>query len=259
MNKMKRAIKRFGLCLAIGFAINWLVVWGLGEAPRRVGAGKVNHSQVQEAPPADRSPRRITNVYEFRWFGVHEFQYATHRRTLYNTRSKGSGFWWSWSVIPVPERQPSAWFDGLHDEFDSPEKLFDPKKSVYARIMFGWPAISAQAHSAYDDTILLNGKSAQSIHGAFIYSAPARPLTNARVTSPHAKSVILPYHPIWTGLAFNTIFYGCLVWIMLSIKQAYRHARRMHKGNCPMCSYNLEFVFVDGCPECGWRKRSKPA
>lgn len=255
MNKSKLTIKRIALCIACGFVINWFVVWGLGEVPRRVAMGTFRYAQVLETPPTDGSPRRKTNVYEYKWFGVHEFQYGTHRRTLFNTRIKDTGFWWSWAVIPVPERQPSAWFDDLHDEFDSPEMLFDPANAVYARIRYGWPAQSVQVHGAFDDTNALpNGELALSIHGAFIGSVPSRRRSKIAVTSPLANSALLPYQPIWAGLVFNTIFYGCVVWIVLSIKRAYRHARRMRKGNCPMCSYNLEFVFVDGCPECGWRK-----
>lgn len=255
MKMAKLPIKRIGVYLALGFAINWIVVWGLGEVPRRLAMGTFRYAQILETPPADGSPRRKTNMYEYKWFGVHEIQYGTHRRTLFNTRIKDTGFWWSWAVIPVPERQPSVWFDGLHDEFDSPEKLFDPDNAVYARIRYGWPAQSVQVHGAYDDSNKLpNGAFAQTIHGAISLPTQLRPVSNFKVSIPIAKSVLLPYHPIWAGLVFNTIFYGCVVWILLSIKRAYRHARRMRKGNCPMCSYNLEFVFVDGCPECGWRK-----
>lgn len=241
--------------LALGFALNWLVVWVLSEVPRRISKGMYGFAQILETPPADGSPRRTTNVYDYRWFGVHEHQYGSHRRTLYNTWKPASGFWWSWAPIPATERQASVWFDRLHEEFDTPEQLFDPANAVYARMRYGWPALSAQAHGAYNDTtVLANGDFAQSTHGGFTSSVPSGFVSKIKVSSPLSKSVYLPYRPIWSGLMVNTIFWAMVVATVHSIKRAYRHARRMRKGRCPMCSYELGFTFKDGCPECGWRK-----
>ncbi|MEO1512685.1 MAG: hypothetical protein AAFU70_11480, partial [Planctomycetota bacterium] len=68
----------------------------------------------------------------------------------------------------------------------------------------------------------------------------------------------LPLRPIWTGLAVNTSFYGLLVFGLVSLVNGARRYRRLKRGRCPACGYDLGFDLRGGCPECGWR-RGAPA
>lgn len=33
-----------------------------------------------------------------------------------------------------------------------------------------------------------------------------------------------------------------------------KRLRRMRRGHCPRCDYDLRFKVGSGCPECGWRR-----
>lgn len=72
---------------------------------------------------------------------------------------------------------------------------------------------------------------------------------------PNAATIrALPLRPIWAGLAFDTLFYATLWWAVLAVPGfAVRH-RRVLKGCCPRCAYDLRADFAIGCPECGWRR-----
>ncbi|MEN0020765.1 MAG: hypothetical protein AAF747_07775 [Planctomycetota bacterium] len=64
----------------------------------------------------------------------------------------------------------------------------------------------------------------------------------------------LPYVPIWEGLLFNTVFYAVVFWLSVLLVARLRRYRRMTRGWCPICSYDLQHSFGAGCPECGWRR-----
>lgn len=68
----------------------------------------------------------------------------------------------------------------------------------------------------------------------------------------------IPYRPIWPGLIFNTIFYALLAFIIHRLYRIIREHRRFTKGRCPKCKYDLNADFTPGCPECGWRRNTKP-
>ena len=68
----------------------------------------------------------------------------------------------------------------------------------------------------------------------------------------------IPYHPIWPGLIFNTVFYALLAFITHRLFRTIREHRRFTKGNCPKCKYDLNANFAPGCPECGWRRAANP-
>ena len=39
-----------------------------------------------------------------------------------------------------------------------------------------------------------------------------------------------------------------------TLRQEWRMRRRMRRGYCPNCGYNLRKDFDTGCPECGWNR-----
>lgn len=62
----------------------------------------------------------------------------------------------------------------------------------------------------------------------------------------------IAWRPIWAGLAFNTVFYALLVYGGIALARMFRNDRRMRRGLCIECRYDLRRNYSRGCPECGW-------
>ncbi|HWB20116.1 MAG TPA: hypothetical protein VG711_07450 [Phycisphaerales bacterium] len=60
---------------------------------------------------------------------------------------------------------------------------------------------------------------------------------------------MLPTLPMWRGFAFNTIFYGLIMWILWNVPFATRRWIRRTKGLCAWCAYPVGTSEV--CTECG--------
>jgi hypothetical protein len=70
--------------------------------------------------------------------------------------------------------------------------------------------------------------------------------------------------PIWPGFAINTLFYAVILWMLFAAPFALRRRRRVKRGLCPKCAYDLRgrAAESDACPECGApvpRQVSSPA
>jgi len=63
----------------------------------------------------------------------------------------------------------------------------------------------------------------------------------------------LPLQPIWPGFAINTVFYAVVLWLLFAAPFALRRRRRIRRGLCPKCAYDLRGtpVGATACPECG--------
>jgi hypothetical protein len=64
---------------------------------------------------------------------------------------------------------------------------------------------------------------------------------------------VLPLRPIWPGFAINTVFYAGLLWLLFAAPSALRRRRRIRRGLCPACAYDLRGggSASQQCPECG--------
>ncbi len=60
---------------------------------------------------------------------------------------------------------------------------------------------------------------------------------------------VLPFHPIWPGFAFNTVFYAAFLWLLICGPFALRRLVRVRRGLCPACAYPRGES--DVCSECG--------
>jgi hypothetical protein len=66
----------------------------------------------------------------------------------------------------------------------------------------------------------------------------------------------LPLRPEWPGFALDTTALGA-GWAVLLVGGGRvlgigRGARRLARGRCPRCAYDLAGGVAGGCPECGW-------
>ena len=70
--------------------------------------------------------------------------------------------------------------------------------------------------------------------------------------------VPIPLRPIWTGIVINTLLYATIwyaLWLTLTLpRKFFKEVSRLRDGRCIGCGYDLGYDFVQGCPECGWRR-----
>jgi hypothetical protein len=68
---------------------------------------------------------------------------------------------------------------------------------------------------------------------------------------------VLPTKAIWPGFAINTAFYAFVLWMLFALGGtpfALRKWRRIRRGLCPKCGYDLRgggSSESTACPECG--------
>jgi hypothetical protein len=64
---------------------------------------------------------------------------------------------------------------------------------------------------------------------------------------------LIPLRPLWPGFAINTVFYAAVLWVLFAAPFALRKWRRIRRGLCPKCGYDLRVRASDSavCPECG--------
>src|SRR5205085_1739279 len=75
-------------------------------------------------------------------------------------------------------------------------------------------------------------------------------------SSPTAQNTaeLLPFGPVWPGSAINTIFYAAVLvggWLLFVAPFKLRRWRRIKRGHCVKCNYDLTGAAHERCPECG--------
>jgi len=265
MNRMKPAIKRTLVYLICGFVMTWIVAWALAFMPHWIDPGWYRSGSYQTA--AERSPSSEQYyIMDHRWIGAWERLYTNDKNhamkfdmTYWNEAPGLAPFWWVWEVDPSSSNSSTTldWHELKRTFEPQPNRLFDDPNDpqnmsimYYSSTKYGWPILSHEAQGAYD---LLNytadGQMIREVRGAFstVFYREPRNL---------ADHFLFPYAPLWTGMVLNTIFYAIAIFILGSLKRTYRHARRLGKGRCPLCAYDLKFDNATGCSECGWRKET---
>ena len=114
--------------------------------------------------------------------------------------------------------------------------------------------------------ILRVGWPFDSLEAEAIYAVPhyGVPVTGTRLDSrgvlflERPNTTLLPYQfgflpvlPTWPGFAINTAFYAVALWLLFAAPLALRRRRRIKRGLCPKCAYDLRGTQTGVCPECG--------
>jgi hypothetical protein len=228
---MKRRLLRLGLFLTLGAIINVAVAWGLAVRPYP-GPGRVWQ-------------------YECGIIDVHNAAGELHVGQRNQNRSFVNG-----SLI-----EPAAF------------KALLPKSSHYQRHvaayaqpsnihigeslsehMFGWPSFSLCCERHYAHAPIHIDPAATMPLNASLKCAISLPIQS---TTSNLRTH-LPLSPLWPGFAINTLFYAVVVWLIFAAPFKFRRWRRVRRGLCVKCAYDLRGIDSDKCPECGWPRGRQP-
>jgi hypothetical protein len=94
-------------------------------------------------------------------------------------------------------------------------------------------------------------------------SLPPPPAGSPIMQTPLPARITLPYHPILGGLVINSILYAipvalAHVWLLI-VPRFLIEVARVRRGACVRCGYDLQWDFINGCSECGWRRSEREA
>lgn len=125
-----------------------------------------------------------------------------------------------------------------------------PTLEWVGHIGIGWPAIASRARILRESTtVRINGvnklSKVRTLQGGFSLDAGS-------VQSPSSAKIppVLPYGPVWSGIAINSTLYAlALLIVSESISRLKRLVRR-RSGKCGHCGYPRA-VETSRCPECG--------
>jgi len=239
--RMIRLVSRIGLLLLIGAIINlavdvfitlqcptgWFFAYGV------TSGGWNPRSPVPGSVLPNRGESVNWMIAESKHFGALDVftctDFADHRLTI-GAASAFSDVNQAMMLRPfTTERLPNWCFaqrSSAHFAFDEPFTVIDEG----AR---GWPMLSFR-YEVRDD------------------------LTNTDLTAPIANAYgdlwssnghIIPGYPIAKGVAFNTLFYAVIVWLLCFAPFDFRRLRRSRRGLCVRCGYPVGTS--DICSECG--------
>ena len=125
----------------------------------------------------------------------------------------------------------------------------DYKLVEYVEYASGWPAYSLRYFGpVYVISTGLRGVIDESqLTGYFHPTLPRKMIDDGYRSE-------LPFLPIWSGFAINTIFYAANLWLLALAPFAARGLIRQKRGHCIKCGYDLRGSSGGGscCPECGF-------
>ncbi|MBO6739657.1 MAG: hypothetical protein JJ916_07355 [Phycisphaerales bacterium] len=248
VRRINPLLRRCITMLGLGLLINLIVAWTLVLVPRL--SAEAHLSVQQYLNPSYEG--RYTSMYvaEQQWLGVHERQYYLTRRARTRPVKKRVSVYWTW----LPWEKPVISMEEGNRLFEVFEPL-NPDNAIISNVRVGFPVLTLESDLLIDDSAALaNGSFATEARHGFIGRVDGSVGNFKPGVWSHAQHLLFPYRPIWTGLLINTGFYAVLTCCIAWLARHVRHSRRMHRGRCPICAYELQHDFRCGCSECGWRR-----
>jgi hypothetical protein len=75
---------------------------------------------------------------------------------------------------------------------------------------------------------------------------------NTSITAFRGYGAVLPYGPIWPGIALNASLVAVPLFLLTTLAPALRATLRRRRARCPKCNYDLRGLTASTpCPECG--------
>lgn len=179
-----------------------------------------------------------------------------HDRRIEASRTTRPGVTWLQVGTPPQEAPTAGWFpppsSPRYAEW-AEEHGIDVDEHRCWVIHAGWPlpCVEGEQHETRRGTLL-----------------PFRTMpttTHHEATCPLPRSFgpidlrgdrLLPWRPLWLGLAANSALFGAVLVTLLVLVLALRRRARLDRRTCPRCRYSLQGLDPDGdetvtCPECG--------
>lgn len=250
--RARSRLRRGTLLIMLGVLLNLLVAWGLGLLTHTTDAADQRMIQLYNPSSTTGHTRFYLAVHQ--WFGVHERQFYLTRRSRARPEPKRISVFWTWlPADPAPDVIEEG--NRLFEAFN-PEHL---DNTVISTTRVGFPALALSCDTLVDDLAPLpDGTYSTMAKGGFFDRVEAAQFAGKPAIWSHTQRLWFPYRPIWSGFLINTAFYTLVVCALAWLWRQIKHARRMRRGLCPFCKYQLSYDFTTGCPECGWR-RQQPA
>ena len=125
-----------------------------------------------------------------------------------------------------------------------------PRSTVVSRIIDarGWPTVALWSGV---ESVGFPGPAAVIGNVIDVTNGYLLPNDRTKLYPSWANLRILPFAPIWTNFAINTIFYGAILWLLAFGPFAVRRFIRHKRGRCIKCAYDLRGAEHEVCPECG--------
>ena len=223
---LRRALRFGAVLLALGVLSTVLTTWAL--AAREPGGARVRHSSGR----APHDIRRAILLTRVDFFGAAGF---TTSAPLDGERDS--------AAIRAESLQPRWVRPLLAAYWRHPETC-----QWYRVIAHGWPLPALY----YTEAIFSGNvwQAAQTeLDGGFKI-----PRQRKTVWSRTPSEVVLPWRPVWAGIAINSAWWGMLWGVLVLIPAGVRRTIWGWRGRCPKCGYDLRGQAIEGCPECGWKR-----
>jgi len=200
-----------------------------------------------ESPPASTAAPTFSHEFGAAW-------YVRSEESFWRTRVEATAMSeWAAAGMRAGELDPMPRWSATRQP-PSGEQL----QQRITEHAFGWPARCMRYHLVYPLAGGARGRPPTLVDAAdwpqwaVRFGAPqpgTRRADNMRPTRLDAS-----------GFSVNSIAYAmalALVWLaVLGSVRGVRHIRRIARGRCPRCAYDLRGALTAGCPECGWRRES---
>jgi hypothetical protein len=227
---MKRWTIRILVFLLLGAIVNIAVAWGIALS---WGGDSATYDRAWGSTPPWLSKPDAMSTQDALWLSTmgHDWKHPSAR------------YWYRIEVVRAVRRgvRQNSYYESreLMPHRDSWSSRNVQTIHPFAiELCFGWP-FESLADALSEDT------SGGSYHvGRWIHR---RGIT----IETERDRLALPLQPLWPGFAINTVFYAAVLWLLLAAPFALRKWRRIRRGLCPKCGYDLRGRNSRTCPECG--------
>lgn len=117
--------------------------------------------------------------------------------------------------------------------------------STYYDDASGWPFVCFATHIE-DSYVRTSGNPPLTVQSTVTWGIPIERSSFGSVRT------AIPLKPLVLGFLGDVLVFALGAWGLVSGCRALRHYGRRSQGLCPLCEYDLQGEFTNGCPECGW-------
>ena len=158
------------------------------------------------------------------------------------------GWWRAGRFIDQPSEELWAKLAGREVHQLSEDEVLQFQSQAEAR---GWPALSMWYELRLSKINPVRPRMLMEARGGL--ETPLPLWLDPMVYSSYDQPRTLPLRVIWPGFVMNTLFYAVVTWLLIVIPSRLRRWRRLRRGLCPKCAYDLRGRSTESatCPECG--------